>query len=213
MDNPSPLSSLLEKAKALQKDIENELNNRAEEFRYQIRDKKIIFEKAILEKHRQFKVRLSAYIFKANPLVALVSPVIYSLIVPLVLVDLFVYIYQAVCFPVYKIPKVKRSDYLIFDHQHLAYLNILEKINCVYCSYANGLIAYVREIAGRTEQYWCPIKHARRVNDPHEHYRYFADYGDAQHYHEHVSIVRTMFDDESVNREESKTDVDKNKDI
>jgi hypothetical protein len=94
--------------------------------------------------------------------VVLTAPVIYAVIVPLVLLDLFVTIYQRVCFPVYGIPKVNRGDYLIFDRHHLAYLNALEKLNCAYCSYANGLIAYVREIAGRTEQYWCPIKHARR---------------------------------------------------
>jgi hypothetical protein len=55
----------------------------------------------------------------------------------------------------------------VFDRYHLAYLNVLEKLNCAY---ANGLIAYVREIAGRTEQYWCPIKHARRVIGAHSHY-------------------------------------------
>jgi hypothetical protein len=30
-------------------------------------------------------------------------------------------------------------------------------------AYANGVFAYVREVGSRTEQYWCPIKHARRV--------------------------------------------------
>ncbi len=58
---------------------------------------------------------------------------------------------------------------------HLA----LEKLNCAYCSYANGVIAYVREIAGRTEQYWCPIKHARRAIGAYSHYAQFHDYGDA----------------------------------
>ena len=55
--------------------------------------------------------------------------------------------YQAICFPVYKIPKVRRRDYLVFDRHHLAYLNIIEKINCAYCSYANGAIAFMREVA------------------------------------------------------------------
>jgi hypothetical protein len=76
------------------------------------------------------------------------APVIYSLIAPFVLLDIFVTVYQAVCFLVYRIERVKRSDYLIFD-----------RINCAYCSYGNGLPADAREIAGRTEQYWCPIKH------------------------------------------------------
>jgi hypothetical protein len=46
----------------------------------------------------------------------------------------------------------------------------------------NCLIAYVREIAGRTEQYWCPIKHARRVVGAHPLYAGFDDYGDADAY-------------------------------
>ena len=112
----------------------------------------------------------------------LTAPVIYALIFPLILLDLFVSIYQAVCFPVYGIPKVRRGDYLVFDRYHLAYLNALEKLNCAYCAYANGLIAYVREIAGRTEQYWCPIKHARRVIRAHPRYATFEDYGDADGY-------------------------------
>ena len=60
------------------------------------------------------------------------------MIVPFVLLDLFVTIYQAVCFPVYGIPKVERRTYLVFDRHHLAYLNALEKLNCAYCAYANG---------------------------------------------------------------------------
>ena len=75
---------------------------------------------------------------------------------------------------------MRRRDYLVFDRHHLAYLNIIEKINCAYCSYANGAVAFMREVASRTEVYWCPIKHARRVLGPHPHYQGFADFGDAQ---------------------------------
>jgi hypothetical protein len=99
---------------------------------------------------------------------------------PIVFLDLSVLLYQAICFPVYGIPKVRRRDYLVFDRHHLAYLNALEKLNCAYCSYANNAIAFVREVAARTEVYWCPIKHARRVLGPHPHYQGFADFGDAE---------------------------------
>jgi hypothetical protein len=34
----------------------------------------------------------------------------------------------------------------------------------------------------RTEQYWCPIKHARRVIGAHVQYAEFDDYGDAEAY-------------------------------
>ena len=58
----------------------------------------------------------------------------------------------------------------------------LEKLNCAYCAYANGLVGYVGEIAARTEAYWCPIKHARRMVMTHARYADFADFGDAEAY-------------------------------
>ena len=134
----------------------------------------------MLRIHREIKTRVSRYLIDAHPLVILTAPVIYSLIVPIALLDLSVIAYQAICFPAYKIPRVRRRDYLVFDRHHLAYLNIIEKINCAYCSYANGAIAFAREVASRTEVYWCPIKHARRVLGPHPHYQGFADFGDAK---------------------------------
>jgi hypothetical protein len=76
------------------------------------------------------------------------------------------------------------------DRGQLAYLNAIEKINCLYCSYANGLLAYISEIASRTEQYWCPIKHSRRVLAAHGRYRKFADYGDAEGYHAELGALR-----------------------
>jgi len=48
----------------------------------------------------------------------------------------------------------------------------------------------VREVAGRTEQYWCPIRHARRVRGPHAHYREFVDYGDAEAYRTRLIPLR-----------------------
>jgi hypothetical protein len=133
------------------------------------------------------KTHLVRYVLGARPLIALTAPIIYSLIFPLLLLDLFITAYQAVCFPVYGIAKVRRREYLIFDRRYLAYLNALEKFNCAYCSYANGLIAYVREIASRTEQYWCPIKHARKVVGAHAHYSEFAEFGDAQGYKDELA--------------------------
>ena len=78
----------------------------------------------------------------------------------------------------------------MIDRHHLAYLNGIEKLNCVFCGYANGVFAYLREIAGRTEQYWCPIRHARRVRAPHAHYHEFVDFGDAAGYQQQLPILR-----------------------
>ena len=110
------------------------------------------------------------------------SPLVYALIVPLVFLDLCVTLFQAICFPVYGIPRVTRSEFIVIDRHHLAYLNGIEKLNCAYCGYANGLLAYTRAIAGRAEEHWCPIKHARRTKGQHRQYFRFADYGDAEKY-------------------------------
>lgn len=176
------LDLLMDRLREIQAEIEVELAKRREELRFHLENRRIVFEREVLRLHRQIKVGLTRYIRQANPLVAMTAPVIYSMIVPIVLLDIWVMAYQAICFPVYGIPKVSRRDYLVFDRNHLAYLNALEKINCAYCSYANGAIAFMREVASRTEIYWCPIKHARRILGPHPHYQGFADFGDAEGY-------------------------------
>jgi hypothetical protein len=186
----SQIDVLMEKLREIQDQIEVELAKRREALRFHIENRRIVFEAEVLRVQREIKTRLSRYIRDANPLIVLTAPVIYSLIVPVALLDLSVMIYQAICFPVYKIPKVHRRDYLVFDRHHLAYLNILEKINCAYCSYANGAIAFAREVASRTEVYWCPIKHARRVLGPHPHYQGFADFGDAEAYRERLTQMK-----------------------
>jgi hypothetical protein len=174
------LDVLTQKLRSVEAEIEAELAKRREELRFHLENRRIVFEEEVLRVQRAIKVGLARYIRDANPLIMLCAPVIYSLIVPIALLDFWVMAYQAICFPIYKIPKVRRRDYLVFDRHHLAYLNTLEKINCAYCSYASGTIAFVREVASRTEVYWCPIKHARRVLGPHPHYQGFADFGDAE---------------------------------
>jgi len=187
--NPQ-VATLIDKMRSLEAELEAELAKHRAELRVGLEKGRAIFEDEILRRHRELRTRLSAYILAARPLVVITAPVIYSVIVPLVLLDLSITVYQAVCFPVYGIPKVRRRDYLVFDRHHLAYLNALEKLNCAYCSYANGLIAYVREIASRTEQYWCPVKHARRLIGAHTYYAAFEDYGDAEGYRRRLEELR-----------------------
>jgi hypothetical protein len=173
------LSLLLEKMKEVEVEIEIEMSRRREELRFHFENRKILFEHDVEALQRSIKVKAFHYFVKANPLVMLTAPVIYSLLIPFLLVDLMVMAYQAICFPAYGIPKVRRRDYLVFDRHHLAYLNIIEKMNCAYCSYCTGVAAFVREVTARTEIYWCPIKHSRRILGPHPYYAGFADFGDA----------------------------------
>ena len=59
----------------------------------------------------------------------------------------------------------------------------------------NGLLGYCQEIAGRTEQFWCPIKHAKRIKSMHSRYYKFIGYGDAQKYRTQIEIIRRDFKD------------------
>lgn len=176
----TPTETLLIRIRELQDDLEAEIARRREAFRYRLDNGKVVFEAEVRRRHREMRVRLLTFLRQTRPMTVITAPVIYSLIVPFVLLDLCVTLYQRVCFPVYGIDRVRRADFVRIDRHHLAYLNALQKLNCVYCGYCNGLIGYVQEIAGRTEAYWCPIKHAARVGAQHAYYAQFVDYGDAE---------------------------------
>lgn len=122
----------------------------------------------------------------------LVAPVIWSVLLPALLLDLFVTVYQAICFSVYGIPKIKRRDYIIMDRGQLKYLSWDEKLSCLFCGYFNGLLAYCAEIASRTEQYWCPIKHRKTPKNTHKRYELFLDYGDGENYQQRLEKQRNM---------------------
>ncbi|MCL7465587.1 hypothetical protein [Phaeovulum sp. NW3] len=184
------LEKLQQRLAELQDQIEAEIAERRAQWRYRMENRRIVFEEGVREAHRAARVKLWAFLRQTRPLVVLTAPFIYALILPLVLLDLFVTAYQAICFPVYGIAKVRRSDHIAIDRQHLAYLNGLQKLNCIYCGYANGLISYVRDIAGRTEQYWCPIKHARNLHGMHGNYPAFVDYGDAEGFTKRLTPLR-----------------------
>ena len=190
------LEEILGKIEALEEELKTEIEARRSQFSYKVEGARAVFEAQVAASHRKMKVGLLRWLVKSRPLHMVTSPFIYALIVPLALTDLFVSLYQAVCFPVYRIPKVKREKYIVVDRHRLEYLNTLEKINCVYCGYSNGLLAYVREIASRTEQYWCPIKHARKSEGTHSRYPRFIDYGDPEAYAARLKRLRKALEKE-----------------
>ncbi len=185
------LNELLERIQGLQEEVEEEYRQRREEFDR----RRAELAEEFLRTQRRYKVGLLRFLVRSRLLVALTAPVIYLGWVPFLLMDLFVSLYQAVCFPIYRIPRVKRSDYIVFDREDLPYLNLIEKFNCFYCSYSNGVAAYTREVAARTEQYWCPIKYARRIKGAHERYPNFFDYGDAEAFRQGLNRLRKQYDD------------------
>ncbi|MDH4285657.1 MAG: hypothetical protein OEV35_10105 [Gallionellaceae bacterium] len=192
---------ILNKISALEDELRREMRQQESRLRYRIEGKRIEFERSVREAHLQLKVGVFRWLLAIRLRNLLTIPIIYSMIFPLVFFDLCVTFYQLTCFTVYGIPKVRRSDYIAIDHQHLAYLNIIEKFHCIYCSYANGMIAYAREITARTEQYFCPIKHAQKVLGTHARYSRYLDYGEAEGFHDKLKEFRVELAREKESKE------------
>jgi hypothetical protein len=186
---------ILKRIEALEKELVDELQKTEGQLLYTLRDKKVRFSREIRDYHKKLALKWSDYIYESGPMMILTIPVIWSALIPALLMDAVITIYQLACFPVYGIPQVKRSDYMALDRHALRYLNLIEKLNCTYCGYFNGVMGYVSEVAARTEQFWCPVRHARFVKSVHGRYRYFFEYGDAKGYREGLAEVRKHFDD------------------
>lgn len=181
---------LIDRIRSLEHELEVEFSKQRSGFRFGLEHGRARFEEEAIRRLTERRTRLLNYMFSSPLLVAVTAPVVYSLLIPFAVVDLWVSIYQAICFRVYRIPQVHRGRYMNFDRNGLPYLNALEKLNCAYCSYVNGVIAYVGEVASRTEQYWCPIKHTRRVVGAHARYDGFENFGDGDGYRRHLEDLR-----------------------
>jgi hypothetical protein len=188
---------LLNQMSALEDELQTALSEQQSNIFFQIKGKRVEFEKSIKQTHRKFKRNFFRWLVTDRPQNLITGPIIYSLIIPLIVTDIFITFYQLTCFPIYGIKKVRRADYIIFDRQHLSYLNFIEKFHCTYCAYGSGMIAYISEIVGRTEQYFCPIKHARKILGTHSRYARFLDFGAAESYEAKLEEYRIALNKES----------------
>lgn len=155
MQAKTTLDDILERLHATQQELERELDHllaeKREKFQYRLHRGTVIFEHSIHHWHRQYRTGAWNYLRTSSLAFILSAPVIYGMILPLLILDASVTLYQHICFRIYGIPWVRRADYMVIDRQNLVYLNIIERLNCVYCGYGNGLLEYAREITARTE--------------------------------------------------------------
>ena len=185
------IRQILDQITSLEEELQKAVEDKECRLSYQIKDKRVIFEQTLKTAHRRLKMDVFRWFLAVRPQNFLTMPIIYSMIVPMTLLDLFVTFYQMTCFPIYGIARVQRAKYIVMDHQHLAYLNGFEKVHCMYCSYAVGMLGYAREITARTEQYFCPSKHAHNILSSRSRYDRFLDYGDADNLHNKIEKFRT----------------------
>ncbi|MCB9726227.1 MAG: hypothetical protein H6748_19420 [Spirochaetaceae bacterium] len=191
------IRALLARIAELEDELAEALEEGQEAVLYQITNRRVRFTREVREAHKRLRLGLRRWLRESRARNVASAPFIYGMIVPIALVDLAFTTYQAICFRLYRIPRVQREDYVVIDRHRLAYLNAIEKLNCAYCGYANGVIAYAREIAARTEQYWCPIKHARRALGTHARYAHFLEYGEPEDFHAAVGRLRGRLTGES----------------
>jgi hypothetical protein len=194
--NPK-IHQLLTQITSLEDELRTALHEQEERLLYHVNGKRIEFSGTIRETHRRLKMGLFRWVAADRPQNLLTGPFIYGLIVPLLILDASVTLYQAICFPVYGIAKPRRSHYITMDRSQLGYLNAIERFHCAFCAYANGLLAYTCEIAARTEQYFCPIKHAHRMLGSSARQDRFLAYGDATDYHQRLEQYRVALEKDS----------------
>jgi len=186
----SKISQILQDIDIKKEELKQAYRDLMDKHDFKLLNWKIKFSKSAILKNRKFKKPFSKDIFfpKIRHLISM--PFIYAMLIPVIILDIFLFMYQKISFPLYGIPQVKRRNYIVFDRQILTYLNWFEKLNCIYCSYANGIFSFAVEIAWRTEKYRCPIKHAKKQAWWHEWEKFFADYGDAEEFRKVFNKVK-----------------------
>lgn len=188
---------LLDQISKLEDELRTALKEQQSTISFQMKGKRIEFEQSIKETHKRLKINFFRWLVTNRPQNLITGPIIYSMIVPLLITDIFITFYQLTCFPIYGIKKVRRKDYIIYDRQQLHYLNFIEKFHCTYCAYGSGMIAYVSEIVARTEQYFCPIKHAHHILSSHQRYIHFLAFGEAEDYEAKLEGFRQKLNEEN----------------
>lgn len=191
------ISRILAQMAELEGDLRAAVHEQESRMFFQVNGKRVEFEGSVRAAHLKLKKNFFRWLVTNRPQNLVTGPIIYAMIFPLLMLDGCVSFYQWSCFPIYGIAKVRRADYIVFDRHHLGYLNFIEKFHCAYCEYGNGLMAYMTEILARTEQYFCPIKHARKILGVHDRYSRFIDYGDAADYEARLEEYRVALKKEN----------------
>jgi len=186
----SKIEEIIEEIDALKKKLGEEIEKQESGFSYQIQNGYVKFEKEVFEKQRENMKSLWIW-FREIPILHLLSsPVVYGMIFPALFLDMMLFLYRHVVSRVFGIRFEERNSFIVFDRQYLGYLNVIEKLNCLYCSYFNGLMCYASSIASKTELYFCPIKHAKKIAYRHETYDMFFPYGDGEDYQKRLKELR-----------------------
>lgn len=188
------IDEIVAKIQALNDDLRREQVKLWEKYGFYFRGKKVIFLEKFKDRNKLFRVPAWKYAIPQHIRHLLSLPFIYMMIVPVLLLDGFLTLYNLTAMPLYRIPRVKRKDHIVYDRQFLGYLNIIQKVNCLYCTYVNGVFSYASELGARTERYWCPIKAAHKARKIPDWYNDYADYGNPEEWSKKFNDCKAIQD-------------------
>lgn len=174
------LQELLQKKKSPEHESGAESQENAADLLYKRHGRKVLFADEVKASQASCAVPVMPLLREAALCNLLSAPLTWFCLLPLALLGQVVSCCRALCLPIYGILQVRRGVRIIMNRSRINSLNSREKINCACCSCLIGGIAFLQEVAGRTEQYWCPIKHARRIGSRHNRYAKLFEYGDAE---------------------------------
>ena len=88
--NPEAIVARIEELEA---ELSKELARRASMLHFGLEHGRVRFEEEVRRRHEKLRTSAWTYLLRANPLAVITAPVIYSLIFPLILLDLFLFLF------------------------------------------------------------------------------------------------------------------------
>ena len=128
------IAEIFEHIKGLEDELEAEIKKTRARRGFTVNGKRVKFDKQVGRRHKGFQLGLIAFFKDVRPINLITAPLIYSMIVPIALLDAWATLYQHVYFRANNITRVVRSEYIVLDRRHLRYLNRIEALNCQYCA-------------------------------------------------------------------------------
>lgn len=125
----SQIKKILVKIDELNESLKKEHLRVAQKYGFLVQKKKVIFLEKIRKQNKRFRMPAWKYVFPKSLRHLVSIPFIYSMIIPALILDIFITIYQSAAFPLYGIPRVKRSEYFVYDRRFLDYLNVIQKVH------------------------------------------------------------------------------------
>ncbi len=102
--------------------LEQELRQEIQRIRidsFEITEKAIHFKDEVVIRHRTQALSVLTYLRRAKMKHIVCLPIIWSCLLPAIVMDALVSLYQMLCFLLFGVLKVKRSDHVVFDRRNL----------------------------------------------------------------------------------------------